>query len=99
MVVFLPANGGLPTIASNPPFARANTSGNSICQWNGGIGCLPFRRLATAASRFWLIRGEESRDHRVTHGADRCQPPFHSMMSGFLDGARGVVGRSLNLYA
>ena len=38
MIVFLPAKGGLPTIASKPPFSRANTSGNSICQWNGGIG-------------------------------------------------------------
>ena len=31
--VFLPANGGLPTITSKPP--RRKTSGNSISQWNG----------------------------------------------------------------
>ena len=30
--VFLPANGGLPTNASNPGFSRSNTSGNSISQ-------------------------------------------------------------------
>ena len=36
--MFLPANGGLPTMTSKPPFARVKTSGNSICQWNGGIG-------------------------------------------------------------
>ena len=35
MIVFLPANGGLPTIASKPGFSRAKTSGNSISQWNG----------------------------------------------------------------
>ena len=29
---FPPKNGGFPTIASNPPFSRANTSGNSISQ-------------------------------------------------------------------
>ena len=36
-----PRNGGFPTIASNPPFSRANTSGNSISQWNGVSGCSP----------------------------------------------------------
>ena len=36
-----PKNGGLPTIASNPALSRANTSGNSICQWNVEIGWLP----------------------------------------------------------
>ena len=30
--VFLPANGGFPTIASNLGFSRSNTSGNSISQ-------------------------------------------------------------------
>src|SRR2546423_5483518 len=34
-----PANAHL-TIASKPPFGLANTSGNSISQWNGGIGRL-----------------------------------------------------------
>ena len=43
---FLPANGGLPTTASNPEAcpdaflpaddSRSNTSGNSISQWEGG---------------------------------------------------------------
>ena len=32
MSVFLPANGGLPTNASKPPFDRVKTSGNSISQ-------------------------------------------------------------------
>ena len=42
--VFLPANGGLPTNASNPGFSRSKTSGNSISQWNGTMGCVPPRR-------------------------------------------------------
>ena len=32
MSVFFPANGGLPTIPSNPPISRSKTSGNSIHQ-------------------------------------------------------------------
>ena len=57
--VFLPANGGLPTIASKPGFSRSNTSGNSISQWNGASGCSAWRSSLRAMPRW-----------RVGHAAD-----------------------------
>ena len=42
--VFLPANGGLPTMVSKPGLFRSKTSGNSICQWKGTNGGSAFRR-------------------------------------------------------
>ncbi len=39
-------------MASNPPFSRTKTSGNSISQWNGWIRCLPCRSDAAAAFNF-----------------------------------------------
>ena len=48
--LFLPANGGLPTMASKPLLSRAKTSGNSISQWKGSMDCSPDRRDFTLSA-------------------------------------------------
>src|SRR5262245_6554496 len=79
MRVFFPANGGFPTIASNPSRPPPKTSGNSTSQWNGRRGSCIESSLSIRTPSLIASRAEESPSSAGPIGGRKLNSLFLSL--------------------